>query len=218
MRVWSGVILAFLCSGCVTTETVAFRPKPQQEAMMRDGQAALVSKGRNSVVTIRPAKRDQRSGERPIFIVTIQNMSRGPLDFRTGLVTAVQVDNARDMKVVTYEELVAEERHAQVSRAIIGGLAAGAAGAAASGHGYWARANANYQSAQLAAATVAVGQQNLAALEALVIKDHTLMPGEVYGGRLVLDAPSQETAKAYSIAMMVGSDRHEVDVVHEKAR
>lgn len=186
--------------------------------MLRDGHAALVSKGRNSIVTIRPAKREQGNNERPVFVVTMQNVSRGPLEFRTGNVTAVQAENSREMKVFSYDDLVAEERHAQVNRVIIGALAAGAAGAAASGQGYWARAHANQQAAQLGAATAAAGQRNLVALEALVIKDHTLLPGETYGGRLVIDAPSQEIEKVYSIALMVGPDRHDVDVVHEKGR
>ncbi len=56
------VVLLALCttlSGCVTAgETLSFRPSnPNQQAMMRDGRPALVSRQKNSLVLVSPAAR-----------------------------------------------------------------------------------------------------------------------------------------------------------------
>ncbi len=62
-------------------------------------------------------------------------------------------------------------------------------------------------------ATIERGQANLANLERSVMKDNTLLPGEWYGGQLHLQplAQSSET-KSYKIVLMVGGDRHEIEV------
>ena len=58
MRILGIVALGAALGGCVTTETVQFRASnPQQQAMMRDGQPALVSRQKSSVVLVRPAAR-----------------------------------------------------------------------------------------------------------------------------------------------------------------
>ena len=70
----------------------------------------------------------------------------------------------------------------------------------------------------LIAATVERGQHNLAMLEGTVIKDNTLFPGEWYGGQLHLQPPaSNDGGKVYSIILTIGFDRHEIEVVHDKA-
>ena len=58
------------------------------------------------------------------------------------------------------------------------------------------------------------GQQNMAALEQGVIKDNTLMPGEWYGGQLHIQPLSSEGEgpKAYSISLLVGTERHDIDI------
>jgi hypothetical protein len=219
MRVIAMALLAALCGGCVTTETVQFRPTRAQEAIMRDGQAALVSKGKHSIVTVRPAGRQLAAGGRPVFLVGIQNMSRAPLDFRIGNVAARQAvggNSVVELKVYSYDELADEERSAQVGRAIFAGVAGGLNAASASRHGYWAQTHAADQNAELAAQVAATGQQNMAALEAMVIKDHTLMPGEMYGGQLHLQPLASESStpgKRYGIAMMIGPDRHEIEIL-----
>jgi hypothetical protein len=64
-------------------------------------------------------------------------------------------------------------------------------------------------------ATIERGQQNMAMLERAVIKDNTLMPGEWYGGQLHLSPLVSDTGpmKTYSIAVLVGTDRHEITIV-----
>ncbi|MET4328334.1 hypothetical protein ABIB80_004165 [Bradyrhizobium sp. i1.15.2] len=64
------------------------------------------------------------------------------------------------------------------------------------------------------ASTVEAGQRNMAVLEQSVIKDNTLMPGEWYGGQLHVAPPTDQGGpqKSYTIIIIVGSDRHVVDV------
>jgi hypothetical protein len=71
----------------------------------------------------------------------------------------------------------------------------------------------------MCAATVERGQQNMAQLEQAVIKDNTLMPGEWYGGQLHLAPPTDQGGdqKAYSIIIIVGSDRHVIEVAQGAA-
>jgi hypothetical protein len=118
-----------LLAACTTTggyEAVRFQPRPQQQAMMRDGTSMLTSQGKNSLVSLRPA--DRLVGSRPVFVVGIQNTSKIPLDFRVGNVAALQIQDGqavRELKVYSYDELVAQEQQAQVGRAILVGVLSG---------------------------------------------------------------------------------------------
>src|SRR5260370_6836723 len=118
-------VAAAALSGCVTTETVQFRPKPDQQALMRDGQSALVSRRKNSIVLIRPAAREFRTGGRPVFVVGINNLSKGPLEFRVGDIQATQAINGEvaELRVITYEDLNQEERNRQISSPLLSPLA-----------------------------------------------------------------------------------------------
>ena len=92
MRNLGVVALCAALGGCVSTgETVAFRASnPQQQAMMRDGQPALVSRQKNSLVLVRPASRQVRTNGRPVFVVGINNFGKQPVDFRVSEVEASQ--------------------------------------------------------------------------------------------------------------------------------
>lgn len=240
--------LAALCSGCVTGETVRFNARAQQEAMMRDGNPALVSRKKNSLVLVRPAARQFASGGRPVFVVAAYNLGRNPIDFRVSDVDVVQVVNQQSasLKVITFDELMTEERNRQIFAAVVTGLAAGANAAAASQQGRYssnstvhtsrgtyqvhttgysptanaiAQANASAQNEAMISSTIEQGQRNMASLERGVIKDNTLLPGEWYGGQLHISPPTQvEGAKQYSIALMIGGERHEIDVTQDRSR
>lgn len=208
---------------------------------MRDGQPALVSRQKSSLILVRPAARQLQANGRPVFVVGINNLSKQPVDFRVGQVEAVQHAAGSDfeMKVVTYEMLVQEERNRQVAAAVLTGLAAGANAysAANAGHGSYttpsgrtgtfysptaaviAQNNAAVQNEAMIAATVETGQRNMAALEQAVIKDNTLMPGEWYGGQLHLAPPTDQGGgpKTYTIVITVGTERHVIDVAQGPA-
>ena len=213
MRMVVVLALAALCTGCVTTESVQFQPTVDQQSIVRDGQPALVSTRKNSIVIVRPAARQLQIGGRPVFVVGIYNRTNRPLNFRVADIKVTQTVNGGEaqLKVITYEELVQEEHTRQVFRAIGVGLAAAGNSYSAAQAGYYhsnstvyapggiyqvntngysptaaaiAQANANAANSELIGATIERGQANLAHLEHAVIKDDTLMPGEWYGGQL----------------------------------
>jgi hypothetical protein len=249
MRIVIACALCALVAGCVTTETVQFRPKAQQESLIRDGQAALISRRKNSIVMIRPAARQFQIGGRPVYAVGIYNLGGVPINFLMANVQVNQIVNNQNLalKVFTYDELVTEERNRQVAMAILGGLAAGANAYSASRAGYYnntstvhtrsgtyqvhttgysptanaiAQSNAAAQNEAMISGIVEQGQQNMAALEQGVIKDNTLMPGEWYGGQLHIQPLSSEGdgPKVYSISLLVGTERHEIDIAQGVAR
>src|ERR1700692_2216072 len=119
MRILRIAALGATLAGCVTNnETVQFRTSnPQQQAMMRDGQPALVSRQKNSLVLVRPAARQLQAHGRPVFVVGINNLGKTRVDFRVGQVEAIQHVGGSDytMKIVTYEMLVQEEKNRQVA-------------------------------------------------------------------------------------------------------
>jgi hypothetical protein len=237
MRYFIAVALCATLGGCVTAETVSFKASnPQQQALMRDGQPALVSRQKNSLVLVRPASRQLQANGRPVFVIGINNLGRQPVEFRVGQVEAVQHVGASDyeMQIVTYEMLVQEEKNRQIAAAIFTGVAAAgnAYGASRAGYGSYttpsgrtgtfysptanaiAVNNAAYQNEAMIATTVETGQRNMAVLEQSVIKDNTLMPGEWYGGQLHLAPPTDQGggAKTYTIVITVGTERHVIDV------
>lgn len=242
MRMVFAVTAALLCAGCVTGESVQFQAQRDQQSIIRDGQAALVSTKQNSIVITRPAARQFQTGGRPVFVVGIYNRSKQPQNFLVSGVQVTQVVNgeAVPLQVITYEKLVEEEKTRQVFAALATGLAAGANSYNASRAGYYnsnstvytprgtyqvqttgysptaaaiAQSNANAQNSGMIASTIENGQRNLAVLEQAVIKDNTLMPGEWYGGQLhIAPLVSSDSNKTYAISVLVGSERHEIQV------
>jgi hypothetical protein len=238
MRVFGTVALCAALGGCVSTgDTIAFRTSnPQQQAMMRDGQPALVSRQKTSLVLVRTASRQLQANGRPVFVVGINNFGKQPVEFRVDQVEAIQHVGGSDfsMPIVTYEMLVQEEKNRQVAAAILTGVAGGlnAYSASRAGNGTYttpsghtgtfysptaaaiAQNNAAVQNEAMIAATVETGQRNMAVLEQSVIKDNTLMPGEWYGGQLHVAPPTDQAGgpKTYTIVIMVGTDRHVVEV------
>lgn len=153
--------------------------------------------------------------------------------------------SSQPLEVLTFEKLQQEERTRQVASAILVGLAAGANAAAASQAGYYrsnttlytprgsylatttgyspaaaaiAQANASAQNNALIDSSIAQGQANMARLENEYIKDHTLLPGEWYGGLVGIAPPVGDAKqKTYQIRVRVGSDVHVFDAVQEPA-
>lgn len=250
MRGSAAVVLsAIALTACTSTEVATFSPSVEQQAIVRDGQPALISKKPKSVVLVRPATRSFQGGERPAFVVAVLNTapSSETLYVRNiSVAQAIPGDRPYTLKVYSYDDLVAEERQAEINRAIIVGLAAGANAAAASSAGYYtasgtvsspygvshvsvsgydpsaaaiATANAAATNSAMIADAVETGQRNLAALEQTILKDNTVMPGEWYGGRVVIAAPkiiAADKAKVYRITVTFGGDVHEIDVTQSR--
>lgn len=188
---------------------------------MRDGMSAVTSRGKASIVTVMPGRRELPAGSRPIFLVRIQNTSRAPINFTMDRVQVVQSAGSNDiaLKVFTYDELAGEERNAQVGRAILVGLS-GVAGGLSAGNSYWRQQNEQAKNAALAADVAAQGQANMAALEAGVIKDHTILPGEAHAGQIHIQPPESGDGggKRYVLSMAVGPDRHDIEVIQSGTR
>jgi hypothetical protein len=238
-----GIVALFAAlAGCASHETIAFRASnPQQQALMRDGQPALVSRQKTSLILVQPAARRLQAKGRPVFVVGINNLSGQPIDFKVGQVDAIQHVSGTDyaMQVVTYEMLADEEKNRQIAAAILTGVAAAgnAYSASQAGRGYYttpsgrtgtfysptaaaiAQNNAAVQNEAMIATTVEAGQRNMAVLEQSVIKDNTLMPGEWYGGQLHLAPPTDKggAQKSYTIVITVGTDRHVIEVAQGPA-
>lgn len=224
------IAVAITIGACVPTERVAFNAGPQQQAVVRDGRNAILSRKKNSTVVVTPASREIARGGRPVFVVGIQNNGKTAGDFRVSEVTVVQLQSggvSRPMPVVPYEQLVSEERTRQVVGALLVGVAAAGNSMAAQNASYTRRGNyspiagaingarADAQNAAMVDNAVASGQMNLAALEQNVIKDNTVMPGEWVGGQLHIEPPQADAAggpKAYVITVPVGGEVHEITV------
>jgi hypothetical protein len=239
------IITALIATGCARTEVARFQPGQGQQALVRDGQPAIVSRRASSLVMVRPASRQFKAGRRPVYVVAINNMGGAPLQFTISNLWVGQIAGGkvvRGLKVYTYEELVQEERNRQVAAAVVTGLAAGANAAAASQAGYYnanatvygprgvsnvsihgydptaaaiAQSNADAQNEAMIASTIENGRRNLDVLEKAVIKDNTLFPGEWYGGQVQFDPLNDSAGKTIVISIQVGSDLHQVEVSHE---
>jgi hypothetical protein len=215
MRIVLASACALVAAGCVTTETVRFTPQENQQLLLRDGHHHVVSRTKNTIVGIRPATRQIQPNARPIYILNIQNTSRQPLNFLIANVTVEQLigTDRVPLQVLTHSELETEEKNRQTARVILAAVAAGANSASVANRGYWAQAHAQHRNEVMMQDVSIAGQHNLAALEALVIKDHTVMPGEHYGGQIHVAPPEQQgSAKNYLITVVVGQDRHEFRV------
>jgi len=168
MHKFMAVALCATLGGCVTAgETVAFKASnPQQQAMMRDGQPALVSHQKNSLVLVRPAARQLQANGRPVFVVGINNLGRQPVDFRVAQVEAVQHVGASDyeMKIVTYDMLVQEEKNRQVAAALLTGVAVAGNAYSASRTGYGSYTTPSGRTGTFYSPTANVIAQNNAAI------------------------------------------------------
>jgi hypothetical protein len=190
-----------------------------------------------------------RSSDRPAFVVAIRNMGKTPLELRVASLRAeLMTGKAKNVaiKVHSYDELVEEaedERKTRLVIAALGGVANSMAAANAghvrttgsySGAGYGGTYSATtydpyrVQAAQRAAsaetasnmdAIQADGEQQLAALERTIIKDHTLLPGEWFGGTVVIDAPQKSEAgrAEYLVTIPLEGDEHTFRIAQSAA-
>ncbi len=227
-RIWSVAFAATMLAGCVTTDRVSFRPTaPTQMALFRDGRAVMASTGTATRVVISPKPRQQQRAQRPVFIVAIQNGSAQPVNFTLAGVTAElsASGTSRPLQVIGYEQLVQEARAEAVAGLIIGVALIGAGAAVAGSSG-------SYSNAVLAGSLAGAGvgtmvgsaersEEAIARFEETVMKDHTVMPGEWFGGQMHIQAPSDIPADQianYRLTIRLGPDAHVFDVVQTPGR
>jgi hypothetical protein len=249
-RVVSILVAGAFLVGCNAGEKVEFSASaPGQNAIVRDGRAALVSRKKESIVLLSAGPRQMQSGQRPVFVLAATNIGMQPVDLRISSISAIQTMPSGSqvaMPVITYEQLMQEEKTRQVVAALFTGVAAGANAYSASRAGYGtssgtvytphgvatfntnyysptanaiAQANASAQNEAMIANTIATGQRNMAALEHNVLKDNTIMPGEWIGGLVFFSPPISEggQAKSYTISVTIGNEIHSIDVRQAQA-
>lgn len=217
-----------LLAGCVTTDRVTFRPtNPNQMALYRDGRAAMASTGSETRVVIGPKPRQQQRVQRPVFVVAIQNSGQRPVNFTLAGVTAELTHGGvvRPLQVIAYEQLVQEARNEQIAGLILGAVMIGAGAAVASGRPTYSNA---VLSGALTGAGVGTmvgasdrGDEAIARFEETVMKDHTVMPGEWFGGQMHIQAPSDipvDQVANYRVTIRLGPDTHIFDVVQTPGR
>jgi hypothetical protein len=238
-------LIGVIAAACAQTEVARFQARDGQQALVRDGRPAIVSRRGSSLVLVSPATRQFKAGKRSAYVVAIKNLSAGPIDFTVGNLWVAQLVGGQvtnRLRLYTYEDLVSEERTRQIVAGVAAGLAAGANAYSAANAGYYnanatvygprgvsnvnisgydpaaaqiAQARAAAQNDAMIASIIETGRRNLDALERSVIKDNTLLPGEWYGGQVVFDPPKNVEGKNIVISIQVGSDLHQVEVTHE---
>jgi hypothetical protein len=230
--------------GCVTTENVHFNALANQSAIVKDGRPAIVSKKPSSVVLLSPATRGMKPGARVVYVMAATNLGNQPVDLRISDISVAQITASgaeTPLQVIPYEQLASEEKTRQVIGALAVGLAAGANSYTASRAGYGtvsgtvngpygaryvtanyysptaaaiAQSNASAENSAMIANTIENGQRSMARLEATVLKDNTIMPGEWIGGQVHFAPPIGDAGqeKRYSISVRVGPDTHTFEV------
>ena len=229
---------ACLLAGCVTTEidTVSLQARPKQEFVTRDSARLLASRQTNSVVLLRATANEFSGDRRPTFFIGIENISKRPVDFKLTNVSATATSPQRQaLKVFSYDELVAEAHDRNADEALASFLLAGAtdkasrdAASALDTMGSLGADGASRQSRQVKSSaavgnsimvggTILEGIERLNELEETVLKDGRLMPGQWHGGQVHIERPGAEGRRTYTLAVMVGTDRHEFDIVQQMA-
>lgn len=242
------ILATLSLAGCVTGEKVKFIPSHGQMAITRNGIPAVSSVKKQSIALLSQKNREIRQGARVPFVIAFQNRTNMPLNFIPERMSILQIlpdKTSQKIEIISFEKMQQEERTRQVVAAILVGVAAGANAAAAANAGHYnsrtiiqtpngtllartsgydplassiASLNANIQNQQMINAAVEQGQANMSVLENQYIKEHTLLPGEWYGG-LFLISPliesTTEKAKNYELTASLGNDEHRFVITQE---
>ena len=120
-------------AGCATPLTT-YVPVQGQAVEFNQGVGAITVKTTDATLVMYPTFRYQSPSDIPTFTLMVQNTSNNDIDFDPSTLSAAS--DAQQCHVYTMEERVQEIRRAatrkKIALAIAGGLAAGAAGYAAS--------------------------------------------------------------------------------------
>ena len=109
------MLLSFPLSSCVSTIQMSPVAKPNQSITYRDGVPVIAS-GNNTKIEASPKANNRQSGERVKFYFSVYNGSTNPVNFSTENIIA-KVDG-KDLKVFSFDELVAETEKQRRSNAL----------------------------------------------------------------------------------------------------
>jgi hypothetical protein len=130
------LVCALLIAGCAS-QKIELSAAPGQNAIIRDGIPALVSKKKN-IVMLRPNKTLLKGNPRPAFTVAVRNLGNKPETLLESNITARQTIDGKQvaMRVYRYDELVQEEQTRQAWQAFGVALSGAARAMNAANAGY----------------------------------------------------------------------------------
>jgi hypothetical protein len=219
-----GVAIAagMLTGGCATTESVHFNALANQTAIVNDGHPAIISRKSGSIVLVRSADRGMQTGGRPVFIVEAINLTREPIDLLMSNIVVSQLTSdgvSTTLPVISFEQLASEERNREIAAALLVGVSAGVNSYSAAHAGNpiavaFAQSDAREQNEAMIANTIEAGERNMTALENVVLKDNTIMPGGRVGGVVHISPPLRESGQpeTYTISVTLAGEVHTVAV------
>jgi hypothetical protein len=223
-----------VCAGCASYGTISGVEAGGQKRFHVDGKEAVISVKTNSVAVM-PSSRVFRVGDRLEFIVSVRNHSAAAFEIAPENVTVGVNSAAGDQspKVFRYEDLVAEEQSRQ--KWLATGAALQAMGTAMGGSqsyqgtydattvtskgaiaqtsgtfsGTYGTAGDPQAAQQIVDRTVANRNAAFGRLESLMLKRHTIFPGQAHTGTIVVQAPSPgESPAELWLAVEVGGEVH----------
>lgn len=211
-------LLLLLCTGCQKTTSLKLQSSQSQELMFLDGQEMLVSNLQKSAVGIVPVSNKLKNGERISFFVATLNKSTESIIFDTTSVAANYAEK-KCLKILSYDELVAEERKKRNIELFCGTISgiSNLVNASYAGHqrtttDFSCHSGKNFTTGTMTSQTYNPGLQNLALDRAAennnarmnsiilsskanlaqltsILKKTTVLPGCCYGGMIQYDAP-----------------------------
>ena len=109
------MLLSFLLSSCVSTIQMSPVAKPNQSITYKDG-VPVIATGKKTMIEASPKANNHQSSERVKFYFSVYNGSAGPVNFSTENISA-KIDG-KELKVFSYDELVAETEKQRRSNAL----------------------------------------------------------------------------------------------------
>jgi len=217
---------ALLLAGCASTEVARFSAAAGQQTVIRQGRSAVVSEQSQTTMIVAPPSRQIPSNGRPAYVAAIYNSSPAPITFHYSDISAVFVgpSSAQPLRVWTIDDLQREARNQAILGAIlIGAVTLGAGAVMANNPPYYSPLANSIAAASLGASggaamgdILTTGELAVTQLENQVLQDHTIFPGEWYGGTFQFDrGPRLEASdpdRTYRITFRVGNDVHQFTV------
>lgn len=135
-RILGLLMLATAAAGCSSSK-IQLTAGPNQQAIVRNGTPALISR-KTHVVMLRPNTRRVQGSSRPAFTIVVRNQSAKPHTLYETSIRANQVVAGKKVAIRAYrfEQLVQEEKTRQAIAALGAGLAGAASAMSAANAGY----------------------------------------------------------------------------------
>lgn len=203
-------------------DAISLTPSVGQQGIVRDGVPALISAKKHTMF-LRPAASQQGSHDRPRFVVALVNRGKVPVTLNVSDITVESAQpRTAKMRVYTHAELareVEDDRNAQLVLSALSGIAGVYSSRTYSPPLAQATAIASTQRTVSDMTEIeGLAQVKLTELQATIIKDHTVMPGEWHGGVIVVAQPERPEggAAVYRIRIVFDGEEHSFTVSQQR--